>query len=559
MAINFPLPTLEGFKDDLDCNSHIDPNSRVYEMEDKDCSICAESIFGAHEHNGHHGGPRRVRCGHLFHKTCIFQWINGINPNRNRCPNCRESLCKLNLLEPDKEAQWQAEEYARTYNPAGFSIGIYSNLMELVDMHFSRQRYVFMQRHNEDWVRIISEVRSEWVRGGCEGMRCCHEHERMEWDWFEFEVAKRVWSSLLRADLTQMPKAKLFLAFYNAMDENLQHRWFDNHPAGNDQPMQDVEENIEPVDEVVDVPHNGDNAVVGAQTSANNVDQDTVPRARVPANAHETTVARVARAQVPANNADDRIVIQDSDSGSTVSGESTRSDRQQHRSGSARPIPVFRCKGHVQQDVPRPASVSNANIRRHNSNHNPAADDDSDVDTPAVSWRGPLQDLPHGSAPVHRSASTRRSRQPTTRSPGVEADDDSDDDSDIRNPVDTLARSSTHTAYGSAATHRSASTRRSCRPTIRSPAVHRQDRLDDARHNRELRHLQQSEVLKARRKLEEQDHIVLDEVQNAGQVLRLGNMDWRVMRSNGEELCEVSGAIGYQFIGETAMFYRNKV
>lgn len=106
--------------------------------------------LGLTKHTGHDGDPRLVRCGHLFHKTCILQWVDGINPNRNRCPNCRDPLCKLNLLDPDKEAQWQAEEYARTYIPAKFSVGIYSNLMELVDIHFSRQRYVYMQRHNEN-------------------------------------------------------------------------------------------------------------------------------------------------------------------------------------------------------------------------------------------------------------------------------------------------------------------------------------------------------------------------------------------------------------------------
>jgi len=538
MATNAPLPDFEQLKDDLDHRSRIHPDARTAEVEATDCSICAEPIFGVNDHSDRDGAPRRVRCGHLFHYTCILQWVDGINPNRNRCPNCRDPLCKLNLLDPDKEAQWQAEEYARTYVAASFSVGIYSNLMELVDIHFSRQRYVWGQRHREDWVRIISEVRSDWIRGGCEGMRCCKEHERMEWDWFEFEVAKRVWDSLLRAGLTHTPKARLFSALFNAMDDNLQVRWFGAHRAGNNQPMQDAEEDAESGDEVVGVPRNGGNAmagaqepannanpivVVGAQESANNAGEGAVPGAREPANAVQNAETRV---QVPAMNADDRVVIPASDSGSTVSSQSSRSERQQQGSGSPRPIPVFRSKPRVQQEAPLLAPVSDVNMRRHNAN--PAvevddnqdydSDEDSDIhtplDTPSVSWRGPLQS----------------------------------------------ARSIARTAFGSAASHHSASTRRSRRPTIRTPAVRRQDRFDDARHDRELRHLQQSEVLRARRRLEEQDHIVLDVVQNVGQVLRLGNMDWLVMaRSNGQELCKVSGAIGYQFVGETAIFYRNKI
>lgn len=220
----------------------------------------------------------------------------------------------------------------------------------------------------------------------------------MEWDWFEFEVAKRVWKSLLRADLTQTPKAKLFSAFLNAMDDNRHARWFDNSPvseASDDQDMEAGVENPEPVVEVVKVPHNGGNAVVGAQESANNAGEVAVPGAQELANNADQNDE--ARARQAALNVYSRL-FQDSESGSTVSDQSRQSERQQQRSGSVSPIPalhseapiqqpagqaipVFRSEPRVQQDTPRPAPISDANIRRHNYNHTAEVDEDSDYDS----------------------------------------------------------------------------------------------------------------------------------------------------------------------------------
>lgn len=44
-----------------------------------DCSICMDSINGR--------GSRRLKCGHIFHTTCLEQWKS---QGKNTCPTCRQ-------------------------------------------------------------------------------------------------------------------------------------------------------------------------------------------------------------------------------------------------------------------------------------------------------------------------------------------------------------------------------------------------------------------------------------------------------------------------------------
>lgn len=34
----------------------------------------------------------QAKCGHIFHKTCIVQWVTNISNRNMTCPNCRTSL-----------------------------------------------------------------------------------------------------------------------------------------------------------------------------------------------------------------------------------------------------------------------------------------------------------------------------------------------------------------------------------------------------------------------------------------------------------------------------------
>ncbi|KAF2027341.1 hypothetical protein EK21DRAFT_114967 [Setomelanomma holmii] len=57
----------------------------------QNCAICAED----------YGHPREYdlclklrACGHYFHYACVYDWINGVATNSNRCPECRAEICK---------------------------------------------------------------------------------------------------------------------------------------------------------------------------------------------------------------------------------------------------------------------------------------------------------------------------------------------------------------------------------------------------------------------------------------------------------------------------------
>ena len=74
------------------------------EGDSPECSICLEAIFDAAEAagGGEAGGEAaaapaspakrgdgvKVRCGHLFHRRCITEWLK----HDLRCPNCRYDL-----------------------------------------------------------------------------------------------------------------------------------------------------------------------------------------------------------------------------------------------------------------------------------------------------------------------------------------------------------------------------------------------------------------------------------------------------------------------------------
>lgn len=44
------------------------------------CAVCMEGFRG--------DGGKQVRCGHVFHENCIFQWLS----IRDSCPLCRSKV-----------------------------------------------------------------------------------------------------------------------------------------------------------------------------------------------------------------------------------------------------------------------------------------------------------------------------------------------------------------------------------------------------------------------------------------------------------------------------------
>ncbi|CAN8270582.1 unnamed protein product [Cochlearia groenlandica] len=65
--------------------------------EDNECSVCLSRFQGDSEIN-------KLKCGHLFHKTCLEKWIDYWNIT---CPLCRTPLVVVVAAAAEEEAQQQ--------------------------------------------------------------------------------------------------------------------------------------------------------------------------------------------------------------------------------------------------------------------------------------------------------------------------------------------------------------------------------------------------------------------------------------------------------------------
>ncbi|XVF88624.1 hypothetical protein PTKIN_Ptkin19aG0065800 [Pterospermum kingtungense] len=48
------------------------------------CSVCMENFWQSQE------AARQVSCGHVYHHSCITDWL--LNGNNNSCPLCRREI-----------------------------------------------------------------------------------------------------------------------------------------------------------------------------------------------------------------------------------------------------------------------------------------------------------------------------------------------------------------------------------------------------------------------------------------------------------------------------------
>ncbi|CAN8288800.1 unnamed protein product [Cochlearia groenlandica] len=65
--------------------------------EDNECSVCLSRFEGDSEIN-------KLKCGHLFHKTCLEKWIDYWNIT---CPLCRTPLVVVATATEEEEEQQQ--------------------------------------------------------------------------------------------------------------------------------------------------------------------------------------------------------------------------------------------------------------------------------------------------------------------------------------------------------------------------------------------------------------------------------------------------------------------
>jgi hypothetical protein len=204
-----------------------DGQINLNETDDTNCSICTEPLISNSQPNENGIVVRMPPCHHLFHHQCILGSFNSTSPTRNLCPNCRAPLCELNVLSPDQEASRQADEAERNNAMADFNTAAYAWIMTLTDYAFNVQWNQFRPTEREDYIRIVSEVRTYWTREQASDFRVCYEHVVMGWDWFEQVVAQRVEARLREyPGAANTAHARLFLGYLGAMTANVNEIYF---------------------------------------------------------------------------------------------------------------------------------------------------------------------------------------------------------------------------------------------------------------------------------------------------------------------------------------------
>jgi hypothetical protein len=69
----------------------------------RDCAICLSALSETSE-------PVRLACGHIFHKSCISRWFDGLRAGHpTSCPTCRAAG---NRLRPAKKQDFDIEDGA---------------------------------------------------------------------------------------------------------------------------------------------------------------------------------------------------------------------------------------------------------------------------------------------------------------------------------------------------------------------------------------------------------------------------------------------------------------
>lgn len=136
-------------------------------------------------------------------------------------PLCCAKLCIKNTLSPEQEAQAR-HEIELSFAPLNdLNNDVYATLVAFTDAAFTRQLSSSLLKGMEDWVRIVAEVRQQWLRVGNVELFVCHSHVRIGWECLEYEVAKHVLNLLKEKGLDQSPKGAMCGAWYNAMSDNM--------------------------------------------------------------------------------------------------------------------------------------------------------------------------------------------------------------------------------------------------------------------------------------------------------------------------------------------------
>jgi hypothetical protein len=178
MSANNELPHMANFIQQLTRQAAV----LLYDVKMDNCTICSDRLVEDENSSVKHMLP----CGHLFHNGCVIQSLQSNSPGRNHCPNCRTYLRKLNILTPEQLASIAAENNTQNEEMTDFNAKACARIVTITNQYFDWQWTHYRPEGCEDYIRIVGEVRKRWCEDGQANTRVCHDHVRMEWDWFEY-------------------------------------------------------------------------------------------------------------------------------------------------------------------------------------------------------------------------------------------------------------------------------------------------------------------------------------------------------------------------------------
>lgn len=202
--------------------SYLDEYTEIEDTDSTTCTICQED-FDQSDRTAFEP-VRMPRCQHLFHLGCIKEWLNSTQANRNLCPTCRDPLCRLNVLSPQKEASRQAENDARDGNVNPWNIHAYAVMLARVDELFDEQLHRWALQGREDYVRVHRTVRDQWDRE-CFNIVICDNHWECGTDWIEMAAASRVRARIYDADVEYSWSACQFLGLFGGLRDEFDRRY----------------------------------------------------------------------------------------------------------------------------------------------------------------------------------------------------------------------------------------------------------------------------------------------------------------------------------------------
>jgi hypothetical protein len=161
----------------------------------------------------------------MVHQKCIVRSLGSIGASRNKCPECRQTLCQINVLSPEQEAARHAEAAQHFDAMVAFNTNAYKWVVEQTDAKFQRQYKTWRLLGAEDYVRIYGSVRQRWHQQYpiSTDTFICDENREIGDDWLEYAIAQRVRRLVLDDGESRSKARYLFLAHFDAMEENFAH------------------------------------------------------------------------------------------------------------------------------------------------------------------------------------------------------------------------------------------------------------------------------------------------------------------------------------------------